>query len=158
MKKLLVRHAVSEANDKTSPAFGSPNAKLLDVGIAQADILGEALRKNHNLNPAGVTAATSKLLRTQQTARCAGFVGIQPYSELNEVTLTMRRDEIIEALQTQVTPRAAIVAAQTILEQPPTEQVWITHGLVIAGLCQVLGVSKQYSFIPAFCEIREINI
>ena len=55
--------------------------------------------------------------------------------------------------------RIALKAAELILESPPEERVWVTHGLVIASLCEVLGIANQFEhFVPKFCEIRELPI
>ncbi|MCA9308779.1 histidine phosphatase family protein [Candidatus Saccharibacteria bacterium] len=153
MKRYVIRHGVSSANDKDSPAFGSPDAHLLEKGKQQARALVEPL-SCINIQ---ASVATSELLRTQETAHEAGFTNIARYAILNELTTELSLKELTATLEHKIVPHAGIHRAEEILSNPPSEIVWFTHGLVIASLCEVLGVSQD-RFIPRFCEIRELDI
>lgn len=158
MSKLLVRHGVSEANDKSSLAYGSPEANLLPLGTQQATSLGLELVSGFGIVPAEEPVAISCMRRTRQTAQYAGFSTIHEFELLNEATSGLEMWEIHESLTKQQAPRTAIAKAEALLARPLSERVWITHGLVIAGLCEVLGIYKSERFIPRFCEIREIEL
>lgn len=158
MPILVIRHGLSEANNRESLAFGSSTASLMDKGREQARQLGHLLSTKYALSTAATAVATSRLQRTQETAREAGFLNLSTYSVLDEVEHGMELTILREALDKKQLPAAAVEVAQAVLEDPPRESVWITHGLVIAGLCQVLGVCQDARFIPRFCEIRELPV
>jgi hypothetical protein len=46
-------------------------------------------------------------------------------------------------------PPEALAAAKAIIDNSPQEFIRVTHGL---------GINQQLSFIPEFCEIREVSI
>ncbi len=160
MSVLVVRHGLSEANNRNNLgnlAFASKDAPLMAKGRIQARSLGERLRTKHF---AGIDSivATSELLRTKETANFAGFVATHPYESLNEVEHGVDLAALREMLDRKVLPIPAIEAAEALLNNPPTEDIWFTHGLVIAGLSQVLGIAQDERFIPKFCEVRELPI
>ena len=159
MSVIVARHGLSEANDQASLAFGSPNAHLMEHGRVRARELGQVLRHVYQVNVDEEVVATSRLLRTQETAEVAGFRRIVVNSLLDEATTGLSFEEIIEARRTRIAPHTAITVAEAILENPPEQGVWITHGLVIVGLCEVLGIAHQFEkFIPKFCEARMLPI
>lgn len=158
MERLVIRHSVSSANDKNSPAFGSPDAHLLPAGHKQAQSLEPTLANEYGVTDFNQEVAVSYLLRTQETARSAGFHELMPYALLNEITTELNRDELYYALERKVVPRAGIERAEQIIAEPPKQQIWFTHGLVIAALCEVLGVYGERTFVPKFCEIRTLSI
>lgn len=53
---------------------------------------------------------------------------------------------------------ADITAAEAILKNPPHERIWITHGLVIAALDQILNGRKPEMLILDFCGVAEFSI
>jgi broad specificity phosphatase PhoE len=158
MSVLVVRHALSEANDKDSPAFGRGDAPLKDFGIVQAMTARDILAAKHGIDPATITAAASEMLRSQQTATVIGFTAVNNYAVLNEVhtpktpelRVMMDRGEIIDEARR---------AAELVLTNPPAEEIWFTHGYLIAALSQATGIDTSgLRFIPRFCEIRELPI
>lgn len=154
---LVIRHGLSAANDRNNPAFGSPDAELLPKGLAQAAGLGALMVAN------GVDAceavAVSELRRTQQTAHIAGFTNQTVYEQLNEADHKVgEMSDLRRMLDNGQLPRAALFHARSLLENPPPEDIWFTHGLVIAGLCHVLDVYQDRRLIPKFCEVRNINV
>lgn len=153
MKRYVIRHGVSAANDEESPAFGSPMAHLLDTGRQQARDVRPQLAFADPREP----VATSELLRAQETAQEAGFTNIARCALLNELTTELSTEELVATLADKVVPPAGLRRAKEIITNPPSETIWFTHGLVIASLCEILGVTGD-TFIPRFCEIRELNI
>lgn len=101
--------------------------------------------------------AVSSMLRTQETACSAGFIRQVSYPVLDEVRLADLA-ETRRAIDAERVPDAALAAAALVLEDPPAQRVWFTHGLLIAALCATLGVPPGARFIPRFCEIRELPL
>ena len=131
----------------------------MDLGKEQARDRGMILSSEFGIDAANTPVATSELLRTQETAREMGFLAVRPYGLLNEVEHDMEGPALRTMLDDGELPAAALRTAEAILAQPPQEGVWVTHGLVIAGLSHVLGVSDQFErLIPRFCEVRELPI
>lgn len=156
MLYLLIRHGKTDANRLTRAAFGKQGAPLNAEGIAQAEALhDQLLAYGFDLRTAPV--ATSELLRTSQTAQHAGLHSINTYSILNEVN-TPDPAHTQQLIQNKTLPPEAIEAAKKILANPPKERIWVTHGLVIAAIMQVLKTLKPDVFIPNFCEIIEIDL
>jgi hypothetical protein len=162
MSTLVGRHSLSEANNRNNygtPAFGHADAPLMPEGRLIAQNIGVEFESVHGIIPATVTVAVSKMLRAQETAREAGFINLIEYAILNEVDTQLLHPELKNAIANRQHTTVALQAAELILENPPAEQVWVTHGLVIASLCEVLGIASQFEhFVPRFCEIRELPI
>ncbi|HSX45358.1 MAG TPA: histidine phosphatase family protein [Candidatus Saccharimonadales bacterium] len=161
MSVLVVRHGLSEANNRDNIgtlAFASDEAPLMEQGRQQARLLGETLTFNYGVEIGDTEVATSTLYRTQETAREAGFKALKTYAVLDEVLHGIELPQLREMLDKKQLPPAAIEAAENIIENPPSEPIWFTHGLVIAGLCQVMGVAEDQRFIPRFCEVRQLPI
>lgn len=164
MPKLVIRHAISEANNRDNigtMAFGAKDAPLMEeLALPQMRKCAHELRTKYKLNPAHVEAATSELLRTQQTAEGIGFkIRKPPYALLNEVEHGIEGSVLKQMLKDKQLPSAALAAARAILADPPSEKVLVTHGLVIAGLCHILEIQHEFEyFIPKFCEIRVLPI
>lgn len=156
MKKLVVRHGTTDANRLTRAAFGKKGAELNAVGLQQARTLSKQFSEI-GVDVKCETVAVSELQRTYQTALEAGFQSknIRVYSVLNEVNTSNPANTQLLIAKGELPPEA-IAAAKAILANPPKELVWVTHGLVIAALEHLLGQTKPDSFIPNFCEIREI--
>lgn len=158
----LVRHGLSQANNRENigtPAFGASDAELMPAGIEQARTAGRQLIGRYALLQVD-HVATSTMRRAQQTAEEAGFADFTAYPELNEVPVvldehaTQRREQWHKG---EFEPHILNYARNT-LENAPAEQVWFTHGLVIAGICKSLGYTDYDRPIPRFGEVREVTI
>lgn len=162
MTKLVMRHGLSAANDANNPAYGSPAAGLLPPGREQARQAGLRLTDTHSFDTVGEWVATSRMRRTQETAVEAGCLNLVFHGQLDEATQGLPLEELLEIkplLKRRQAPPSAIASAHQILENPPSESLWVTHGLVIVGLCEVLGVNDpEWRFLPHFGEIRELPI
>ena len=161
MSILVIRHGLSEANNRENygtPAFGSPEASLMPAGREQASALGELLVADFGIRLANEPVAVSMMRRTQETAIVAGFRKLHLYPELNEEKGNMTDAETKTALQTRRPPEATVLAARKLIEQPPAEQVWVAHALLIATICQELGIYQAERFTPRFCEVRELPL
>ena len=161
MRKLIIRHGLSEANNRNNigtPAFGSAEAPLMAKGVEQAQMLGERLLTEFKIEIDETTVATSEMLRAKQTASNAGFTSSNSYALLNEIERDVPFPEFRKMLDEKRLPDSAYEVAEAILENPPVEEIWFSHGLVIAALSEVLGVAKDQRFVPKFCEIRELPI
>ncbi|MCA9338639.1 histidine phosphatase family protein [Candidatus Saccharibacteria bacterium] len=163
MSIYIVRHGLSEANNRNNfgtPAFGNKSAPLMLEGRMAAARLNPLFKHTYNIDPATTPAATSELVRTQETARRAGFTALNSYAALNEVERGLTLDDKRAVRERGVIPREALDAAKELLDNPPTENIWFTHGLLIAGLCKHLGIYQdpKYRIIPHFCEIRQLPL
>ncbi len=157
-----IRHGLSEANNRNNIgtlAFAAKDAPLMEKGREQAREQALVLRAEHGINPVLTPVAVSELLRTQETAREMGFVSHRQDPLLNEVEHDMEGSALRQLLDSGGLPAAALRTAETLLEQRPQESVWVTHGLVIAGLCEVLGIAGQFErLIPRFCDVRVLPV
>lgn len=163
--KLTGRHSLSEANNRKNygtPAFDNDDAPLMPEGRPMAQEMGRKFQELYGIIPATTPVAVSELRRTRETATEAGFVIVTPYAILNEVReakVQLTHAELRASILRRENTPAALRVARLILEDPPEEDVMITHGLVIPALCEVLGVLHKFErFVPAFCEIRELPI
>lgn len=158
----VIRHGLSEANNRNNIgtlAFAAKDAPLMGLGRDQARDRAKTLFADYGIDAKITPAATSELLRTQETAREMGFQVLRPYALLNEVEHGIEGSELRAMLDDGILPDAALRSAEAILEQPPDETVWVAHGLVIAGLSQALGVRDKFErLVPQFCEVRELPI
>lgn len=162
MSKLVIRHALSEANNRDNlndgkPAFGAPWASLMPDGEQQARELGQRLHDEYGLVVAKTPVATSNFKRAEDTAKLAGFVKRRTAAILGEVDHGLAPLKLRAMLDRNEFPPASHEAAEAVLNNPPHEPVWVAHGLLIAALCDVLGV-KSERFIPRFCEVRKLPI
>ena len=101
--------------------------------------------------------AVSDLSRTKQTAQYAGFKCIVVNPLLNEIN-TNNPQKTLELVAQNKVPKQATIMARKIINNPPKEKVWVTHGLVIAAIQVELGLLDFAKFIPDYCEIRSIDI
>ncbi len=155
MKYLIIRHAKTDANRLTRAVFGKSGAPINDEGKQQAAGLRHELTRL-NIDIETEPVAVSELLRTKQTAELAGFKNITVNPLLNEVN-TADPKHTLELVAQGKLPEETIVAAKAILANPPKQKIWVTHGLVMAGILQVLGLTDPYNLIPKHCEIIEIS-
>lgn len=158
---LIIRHGLSEANNHENfgtPAFGNPDADLMPDGRLQAERLGRLLAADYGINQLLEPVAVSSMRRTRETAIAAGFRRLRIFPELNEEKGGLSDAEIALCLVERRPPQATTEAARLALENPPSERIWFSHGLLIATICQELGVYQDARFTPKFCEIRELII
>lgn len=161
MNILVVRHGLSQANNRENygtPAFGSANASLMDEGTVQATQAGEILKNEYHVSPDTTPVAVSNMRRTWETANFAGFHILRPYESLNEAMRGLTLEQIQHIRRTRELPLPALRVAEKILDNPPEEDIWFTHGLVIASMCKILNVHQNRPAIPTFCEIRELPL
>lgn len=129
----------------------------MDLGREQAQGIPSVLLARYGIVAASQDVAVSTLRRTQETAQDAGFRSQTQYPLLDEIAQdAIQGIKFREMKEAGVLPDVAIWAAEQLLENPPVEGIWVTHGLLIAGLCKVLDVYQDERLIPRFCEIREI--
>lgn len=164
VRKLLVRHGLSEANNRHNrgtAAFGAPDAPLMLEGTWQA--------RNLSIHPLlarfalSTSVATSTLVRTQETGLYAGFTHQVPYPELDEVTMdelgNISRQELGYFLhETHSLPPGSIEASDSFFAHIPDEPIIFSHGLKIASICARLGQHQDERLIPRFCEVREVEL
>ena len=161
MSIIVIRHGLSEANNRENygtPAFDNPDSPLMPAGREQAIKLGGRLVDMLNIQLINEPVAVSTMRRSQETALLAGFRQLTAYPELNEEKGGLSDAEIAEALKMRQPPEATRNAARQLIQNPPIERIWVTHALLIAALCQELGVYQDERFTPKFCEIRELPI
>ena len=162
MKILVGRHALSEGNNRDNNGtllFGHPAAPLMELGRGQSQEMGRAFLDTYGVKPATTPIAVSNMLRSQETARYAGFNHLVQYEQLDEVDTELDYSILKQWINEKRHTDIALKAARLILENPPKESVWITHGLVISAMCEILDVTYKFdNFLPKFCEIRELQI
>ena len=168
MKVLLGRHALSHANNyeesavnnpDTTLAYGHPDAVLMNKGILQSIGMGYVFIDDYHVDPRSTPVAVSRMTRSRQTAQFAGFMRRTIYPALDEVDTGYDKDKLKETNAAGINTEVGLRIAEAILADPPEELVWITHGLVIAGITEILGLTDKFeNFVPKFCEIREIEI
>lgn len=158
---LIIRHELSEANNEENygtPAFGAHDAPLMPKGRLRAPAIGQQLVSDYGVILNEEVVATSMMRRTQETAVAAGFRWLHLYECLNEEKGGLSNSEILHAISDRNPPTMTQQVVDAILHNPPAERIWFTHGLIIATLCQKLGVHQEKRFIPRFGEIRELEI
>lgn len=155
MKYLLIRHANAGMSDKARLAYGKAGPPIRDIKDANITKLHQQLIKlqvDFNNEP----IAVSEMLRTKQTATVAGLAILNPYAILNEID-TGDIDNTLRLMALGEVPAEAIKAANTIINNPPKERIWVTHGLLIAALQLATKTSNPNHFEPDYCEISEIT-
>lgn len=153
----LVRHAQSEGHRHNRADYGKEGGALLDAGIAESKALKHKFLAL-GINPKIEQVAISELKRTYQTAIYAGFTNITKYPSLNEVDPPLDPELIEDMIKRKELPEDAVIRARVILENPPPENIWVTHGLIIAGLATELGIPLDHLFIPKMGSISTIEI
>ena len=152
MPVYAVRHGLSEANNYLNygtPLFGHPDAGLMELGREQSRNTGRLLLTAYGKDPLSTSAATSHMRRTHETALEAGFLeeNLTSYPLLDEISNRLSLDQIALALKAQKPPTEAIEQIEELLDNPPEEKVWFTHGFVIATICYVKNIPYP-DFIP----------
>ena len=170
MKRYLVRHGLSYANGKESPAFGSPEAGLRENGVDHARMLKEVFIELLGPKIGQVAVAVSEMVRTQETATHAGFKKQTPYGILNEYDGKIKEEAMKFAASEDYDGASRVLEHLTnnLIINAPDEGIWFAHGLVIAGLTW----GKDYEeirvgdytqrepnrFIPYFTSIRTMEV
>ncbi len=129
--------------------------------IRQARLAGQEFRRKYAFEPNGTDVASSELPHAHETAVNVGFrkEDIGHYALLNEVDHGLTGSLLRQLLDRGRYPGAADIQAGHLLENPPTQPVWITSGLVVMGLCRQLGIMNQFEhFYPKHFEIRDLPI
>jgi broad specificity phosphatase PhoE len=155
MNKILIRHAETKANKGEQLSLTSAQIDLTDRGREQAKEL-RGILATLGIDVATTRAAVSELACAQITAGLAGFRNPRITPLLNEIPRTRSPHVILNEVEQGVIPSEAIRAAKEIMRDPPAEPVWITSGLIIAGLEYVLGSQGEYQQIPNLGEAREL--
>ncbi len=158
MNRLVVRHALSEANGATGMTVtGRFEAGLTNEGRRQAGRLGAWLRRC-GVDTEHEAVAVSEMARSQETARYAGFSQLHVVSVLNEAATIEPSAQVMRRAVRGELPREVLFDAETLLLDPPPETLWVTHGLIIAGLRRLVGAEYYTRYVPNFCEITELDI
>ena len=155
-KVILIRHAKSTGGRYDRHLFPPEGAPLSDDGVEDA----KKLRGELQLLDLDVSekVAVSQLVRTQQTAMHAGLLNQRSYETLNEVNSGLEPEDLEELISKKEVPEKAIDAASKLLNNPPKENIWVTHGMLIAAIGEVLGIEKDKLFIPDMASLTEIEI
>jgi len=153
----LIRHCNSEGNRHNELSFGPKGSKLNDEGIRQAKQLRKKMQ-DIDLDVESEPAASSEMRRAYSTAFHAGFKTINLYALLNETSSDLSPGELDAILERKAAPPSAIAAAQNLLENPPKEKVWVTHGQLIAGIAHVLGIPVSDLFIPDMGTVTKLEL
>jgi hypothetical protein len=132
----------------------------MSIGQQQAADAAKDLTAAYSVHIPGTPVAVSTMRRTGETALAMGFRLQTGYAQLSEVAdHGMDLADLRKMLNAGELPDAAVTRAEMLLSSPMEERIWITHGLVIAGLCKVLGLQEDHErLVPRFCEIRELPI
>ncbi len=149
---LLARHAKSYANLR-DVAFGNVESPLTDEGLEQAAGLNHVFREQYGIDPEsyGQAVAVSELLRTQQTARGAGFQILKTEPVINETEIPPEllggRMVIEKHVKENWIPSELRERAQRFLELVRRGelgyQIYFTHGFFIASV--VAEISDEYA-------------
>ena len=151
----IVRHGQSEGNRHNRADFGKEGGALIDAGIAEAKALKDKFLEM-GIDTKTEPAAISELKRTYETAIYAGFTKLHKYGSLNEVDSALKPKELDGMIKQKKTPDDAIIRAQSLLANPPTENIWVTHGVMIAGIASELGIPPDQLFIPKMGSITKV--
>lgn len=154
---IIIRHAKAEGGRHDRHLFPKEGAPLIEDGREAASLLTRKLLAL-GVDPAHQPVAVSELIRTHQTAEAAGFKTIKVYSVLNEVNSDLTPAKLDALIGERIVPKQALSAAKRLLKSPPAENVWITHGMLIAGLAEELGMAKNTLYIPEMASAIEIII
>lgn len=156
-KVLIIRHAKSLGSRHDRHLYPKEGAPLSKEGFKDAEKLkAEFLKRGVDIKREPV--AVSELIRTRQTAEAAGFTSLSEYEVLNEVNSGLGPTVLDQMIENKQVPKKAIEAAKKLLARPPKENIWVTHGMLIAALAEELGIPKNELFIPSMTSIIEVEI
>lgn len=137
--------------------FGPEGAPLSAEGREDAAKLRPQLT-DLGIDPTTEPVAVSELIRTYETAEQLGFRQITAYGSLNEINTGLTPDELNAMLARKALPEIAYQAARIILADPPSESVWVTHGMVIGALAHELDIPADTLFVPAMATITRLEL
>jgi len=151
--------AVEYYAHRTVPEPGSPDTLSALGEYAAAGMGKELLGKGFFVPGEDMRVALSRHPLAEETAYLAGFPDNRWVQSalLDEVELDMGPAALGAMLAKNKLPQAVLRHAALITEHPPEPRFWITHGLVIAGLCKVLGVPTR-PLVPDYGEIRMLPL
>ncbi len=153
----IIRHGTSEGTRHNQASFGPEGGALEPRGIQEAKALRKKLQ-DLGIEVQKTPVASSFMKRAHETALYAGFKQINMYESLNEVGSDLLPEVLDAMLDRKEAPPSAIAAARELLKNPPVEEVWITHGQLIAGISHALGIPTSELFIPAMGSITKIEL
>lgn len=156
MKRYVIRHGETGVKRGERSQYGKTGPPIDAQGKKQSIELGKKL-VDLGVEISSEPVAVSEYLRTRQTAELAGFKSLHENPLLNEVFTGLTPGELKSLLERKQLPDVVLEKARAILDNPPVEKVWITHGLVIMGLRQLLGTQAD-PFDPPKCEVFEMEI
>ncbi|HWB38771.1 MAG TPA: phosphoglycerate mutase family protein [Candidatus Saccharimonadales bacterium] len=156
MEILLIRHGSTGVKRGERAGFGPDGAPLSEQGIIEAKALAEQLAAL-GIDLAHEPTAVSPMLRTRQTAELAGLRNLRIEPLISEVNSGLDVQTVDAMLSRREVPEQVLAAAKMVLENPPTERIWVTHGFLIAGLCGALE-QVQEPFMADCGSIRRLTI
>ncbi len=156
-KVIIIRHAKAIGGRHDRHLFPKEGAPLSDEGRVAALKLKTVLEQL-GIDTEKEPVAISQLIRTKQTAQIAGFKKMNEYGILNEVNTGLSPEELNKVIANKDVPKIAKKAAMNLLKNPPKENIWVTHGMLIAALAEELGIIKKVLYIPELASATEIEI
>jgi hypothetical protein len=153
----IVRHGTSEGNRDNQASFGPEGGPLNEQGIREAKNLYRQFQEL-GFDPQTEPVASSNMKRAYQTAQFAGFRNINRYATLNEVGRDVPREVRDAMIARNEVPPIVNTTAQTLLKIPPKENIWFTHGQLIAGIAHELGIPPTTLFIPEMGSITKLEL
>ncbi len=147
MKRIIIRHGHTGVDRDARDSFGAEGPPISKQGVADAERAGREIEKL-GINLAAEPVAISTYLRTKQTAEAAGFKKLRADPSLNEIFTGIPNDQLKDMVAKRQVPEIVLQKAQAILDNPPPEKVWVTHGLVIIGLRELLGMQADPFDLP----------
>ncbi len=142
MLRFVIRHGETGVRRNDRKLHGIHGPPLNNEGKIQAQRLHTEFVKL-NIDPRYHPVAVSEFLRTKQTAEEAGFLLVTQYKILNEISTGLKQNDLKKFINDRQLPQIVLDKAKELLDRPPKEKIWITHGLVIMGLHQLLGISEK---------------
>ncbi len=179
---LLVRHAKSLANKRDFTTFGNEDSPLeIEKGIPQARGLAEVFRNAYNIDPPTYDrpVMASEYTRAYQTAREVGFQQVDASGILDESRFSLEelspeacvRRHASEGWVPLETAERALRFVKLVQTGELSYQVYFSHGMMIAGIMQLLAdeadirgevfpheFRKGRGYIPDLATIIPVNV
>ena len=155
---LMIRHAHSNANRCGHAGMllpGQQDFGLTPKGREQAERLGNDLRERLGCDMGKIAVAASEFWRTQETAQLAGFKTINVYPQLNEIMNSSPWKAGTQLVRGNF-QRARDLAVHNLLTNQPEEDIWFSHGFLMADLIKMSGRQRKHILI-ANTEIVEFS-
>ena len=154
---IIIRHAIATGGRHDRHLFPPEGAPLSEQGIEDAKKLKPQLIEM-GIDLENEPVAVSKMIRTTQTAQNAGLQNLTEYEVLNEVDAQLPPEELDATIEAKQVPERAKEAAKRLLENLPKENVWVTHGMLIAALAEQLEIPKDELYIPVLATITKLEL